>query len=636
MLMTRREHLGLLGLLAAGAASRPFRAFAAGADGGRPSPRFGVQLYSIHKIFWNEPEKILAALKEAGYDGVEFAGYAGRSAKELRKLLADAGLAGAGTHVNGNIALVGDELKRTLDFCAEAGIESVTTPHAKCDSADAYRRFGHAMGLAAEAAAAYGIKVGIHTTYHHFTTKYGDETAWDVIYSDASPLLQQQVDTSNTFNTGTDVVALLRKYRNRHHSIHLKENVPTEDGVFGVPPTDGGKIVPWKEVFDYMATETGHKWYIVEAEGRPDSLEPCVENRRWLKKHFALGAGAVASAASNAAAPASRLPRPEFAWSFLVHFGMNMWGDVVSKPSRGGLIKKHLTDDEFALVCGDDYLALDRVKFDEAVWRELSGKLRRDGCNQIVIDVGEFLKYPSHPELAVKGSWEPGRLAAEVRRLNGMGFEVVPKLNFSCCHRKWLGPYARMISTPKYYEVCADLIRDTIEVFKGTRLLHLGMDEEQMTSYQSYNSLLVARQGELWWHDALWLVKEVEKHGVRAWMWHDYLRKGRIEDFAKRMPKSVVQSPWTYQVDDGDKYENLLWTFKALAGAGYDTVPCSSHCYGGDRGFVKIAGWCRKNMDPAHWKGYMMAPWMQTGAAYRRLLLRGSELIAKARREAGA
>ena len=59
-------------------------------------------------------------------------------------------------------------------------------------------------------------------------------------------------------------------------------------------------------------------------------------------------------------------PKPEFAWSFLVHFGMNMWGDIDSKPNRQGLIKKRLTDEEFALVCGDDYLALDRVRFDRS------------------------------------------------------------------------------------------------------------------------------------------------------------------------------------------------------------------------------------------------------------------------------
>ena len=70
---------------------------------------------------------------------------------------------------------------------------------------------------------------------------------------------------------------------------------------------------------------------------------------------------------------------------------------------------------------------------------------------------------------------------------------------------------------------------------------------------------------------------------------------------------------------------------RTLSKGGYDTVPCSSHCYGGDRGFVKLAEWCRDNMDPEHFIGYQMAPWMQTGEAYRRLLFRGSALLAEAK-----
>ena len=156
-------------------------------------------------------------------------------------------------------------------------------------------------------------------------------------------------------------------------------------------------------------------------------MEMC---RREFVKGVAAASVVLGRAACPHAAVAQQPPQPSFAWSFLVHFGMNMWGDIVSKPSRDGLIKRRLTDEEFALVCGDDYLALDRVRFDENLWRDLSEQLRRDGCNQIVVDVGEFLKYPSHPELAVKGSWSVEKLRAEIARLRGMGFEVIPKMNF--------------------------------------------------------------------------------------------------------------------------------------------------------------------------------------------------------------
>ena len=242
--------------------------------------RYALQLYSINKIFWKDPEMILVALKAGGYDGVEFYNYNGMSARDLRVMCDDAGLKAMGTHLNGDVALVGDELKRTLDFAAEAGFESVVTPHAKRDTEDGYRKFGHDMGLAAEAADAYGIKVGIHSTYHHFTTLYSGTTAWDVIYSEASPKLYQQIDTANTFHTGYDVVGLLAKYSGRHFSVHMKENVPTVDGVLGVPPTDGGKCVPWNEVVSTLRADDSLKWWIVEAEGRTDSIEPplkCVD-----------------------------------------------------------------------------------------------------------------------------------------------------------------------------------------------------------------------------------------------------------------------------------------------------------------------------------------------------------------------
>ena len=143
----------------------------AGLNGAASKPRYGLQLYSIHKIFWKEPARILAALRAGGYDGVEFYDYNGLSAKALKKLCDDAGLKAMGTHLNGDVDLVGDKLKKTLDFAAEAGFESVVTPHAKRNTAGEYKKFGQAMGAAAEAADAYGIKVGIHSTYHHFTTR---------------------------------------------------------------------------------------------------------------------------------------------------------------------------------------------------------------------------------------------------------------------------------------------------------------------------------------------------------------------------------------------------------------------------------------------------------------------------------
>jgi hypothetical protein len=42
--------------------------------------------------------------------------------------------------------------------------------------------------------------------------------------------------------------------------------------------------------------------------------------------------------------------------------------------------------------------------------------------------------YPSHPELAVKGSWSPEKMKSELARLRALGLEPIPKRNFSASH----------------------------------------------------------------------------------------------------------------------------------------------------------------------------------------------------------
>ena len=356
------------------------------------------------------------------------------------------------------------------------------------------------------------------------------------------------------------------------------------------------------------------------------------------RRDFIAGAGAFSLAGCMTSREAAPTPKCGFIWANLVHFGRNMWGDVVSnKPrDRKGMTVAHLTDREFEEMGAEKYRRLDHIRFEEPFWRELSLKLKEDGCNMIVIDVGEFLRYPSHPELAVEGSWRPERLKAEVDRLHALGFEVVPKLNFSTCHHAWLKIYARMVSTPKYYEVCSELIRDTMDVFGNPRFFHLGFDEEHIPEYQPNSSLLVIRQGDLWWHDLYWFADEVQKYGSRPWIWSDFLRKNELPEFVKRMPRTIVQSPWAYAVKEPSLSQRRIRIFKQLTDSGYDTIPCGSNCCGVRENFPAMAEWCAKNLDPRYFRGMLMAPWYMTVSPLRRMHWEASDLIAEARRRIGA
>ena len=65
--------------------------------------------------------------------------------------------------------------------------------------------------------------------------------------------------------------------------MHMKENTPSEWGFFGVPPDDGGKLVPWNDLVDCLENEPSFKWYVIECERKPDSILPAEKNLNFLR-----------------------------------------------------------------------------------------------------------------------------------------------------------------------------------------------------------------------------------------------------------------------------------------------------------------------------------------------------------------
>src|SRR2546421_12207095 len=75
----------------------------------------GLELYSLRVECKTDLPGMLAAVSKIGYKGVEFAGYHGRTAAELRKMLDDNGLVACGTHTPFD-TVKGDKLKETVEF----------------------------------------------------------------------------------------------------------------------------------------------------------------------------------------------------------------------------------------------------------------------------------------------------------------------------------------------------------------------------------------------------------------------------------------------------------------------------------------------------------------------------------------
>ena len=255
--------------------------------------------------------------------------------------------------------------------------------------------------------------------------------------------------------------------------------------------------------------------------------------------------------------------------------------------------------------------AKDPLACDDEEWRFLTDRMAEKGFNMVLIDLNEGVRYDSHPEIGVRGAWSVGKLCRELARLRSIGLEPIPKLNFSAMHDEWLGDWGRMVSTPEYYRVCEDLIREVSEIFSRPRLFHLGFDEEDVRN-QSNHEYMVLRQGELWWHDLLWFVRTVEKTGSRAWIWSDYIWE-RHDEFLKRMPRSVLQSNWYY--DDGFDERAFRWPrircYLDMDRAGFEQVPTGSN-FVTPVNVAQMVTFAREHLDPSRLKGFLGTSWLRT------------------------
>ena len=305
-------------------------------------------------------------------------------------------------------------------------------------------------------------------------------------------------------------------------------------------------------------------------------------------------------------------------WAYLLHLSVHMWSDESTKPA-GWYMETPYNENN---------------NVDLATWDDTVRALGERRYNLVLVDVGDCMKYESHPEISSPDAWDKDFLKKKLDEMRAMGLEPIPKLNFSTGHDTWLKQYRRLISTPTYYKVCADLIREVCEVFGGPRLFHLGFDEEDPT-HQATHEMVIVRNGDLWWHDLFYLCRECEKYGARPWVWSDYVWHHE-KLFLEKMPKSVLQSNWFYgTIKDYPETERnyiAVRAYELLDQHGYDQVPTGStwNCI---HNMSQTVGLGKDRLSPDLLKGYMIAPWRMTVSASRFRLLDDAERLYLARQK---
>jgi len=218
----------------------------------------------------------LATVSKIGYKGVEFAGYHGRSAKDLRKMLDDNGLVACGTHTGYETILV-DKLKETVEFNHIIGNNFLIVPWMEGKTKEAWVEKAKLFNEVADKVKPEGMFVGYHAHAHDFE-KFDGVSAWDIFFGGTKKEVIMQLDTSNCCDGGADPVAVLKKYPGRARTIHIKAHGAGPEAVIGEDKVD------WKGVFGFCESVGKTDWYVVEHETSKDPLDAVRRNFEALKK----------------------------------------------------------------------------------------------------------------------------------------------------------------------------------------------------------------------------------------------------------------------------------------------------------------------------------------------------------------
>ena len=219
-----------------------------------------LQLYSVREEAAKDLPGVLEAVAKMGYDGVEFAGWYGHTATEIKKMLDANGLKCCGSHT-GIQTLLGDELAKTIAFNQEIGNKFLIVPGLSSEyngSKEAWLRTAGIMNDIADKLEPLGMYTGYHNHHTEFQPLDG-ELPWDTFFGNTKKRVVMQFDVGNAGHGGSDAAPFLKAYPGRALTVHVKE-YPYEMIV-------GEGQVNWPEIFELCETIGGTEWYIVEQEG---------------------------------------------------------------------------------------------------------------------------------------------------------------------------------------------------------------------------------------------------------------------------------------------------------------------------------------------------------------------------------
>ena len=248
----------------------------------------GLELYSVRETLKKDPNAILRAVAQMGYEGVEFYApyfdWTETQTKQTRKLLDELGVRCFSTH-NDETYLGPQNLSRTRDMNLILGSKYVVLASAgQKTSLTEWRSLADMLNHASERLEPAGLMAGYHNHQLEFTPIEGQRPI-EILAKQTKPSIMLQLDVGTCLEAGSDPVAWIRANPGRIRSIHCKDWSP--DAGKGYTVLFGEGVADWKNIFAAAEGAGGLEYYLLEQEGSRfsefETARRCLQNFR--EKH---------------------------------------------------------------------------------------------------------------------------------------------------------------------------------------------------------------------------------------------------------------------------------------------------------------------------------------------------------------
>jgi sugar phosphate isomerase/epimerase len=291
-LMNRRVFLGTASTVAAATLLTSRFSWAAGEH---KIEKVGLQLYTVRDQMKADFDSTLAKVASIGYKEVEFAGYFGRTPKQVRSALEKNGLTSPSCHVDYDVLAPGKWPAQieSAKMIGQSYIVNPWIPEELRKTDDDWKRAADTFNRAGAESKKAGIQLAYHNHWFEFLPVNGKRPYDMLLELCDKDLVKMELDLCWITVGGGDPLQYFERYPGRFPLVHVKDvkKLPpvtaagTQD--FGSSLKDmtevGSGIIDWKKIFA-KSDEAGIKHYIVEHDHPAQPFESIRISYEYLSK----------------------------------------------------------------------------------------------------------------------------------------------------------------------------------------------------------------------------------------------------------------------------------------------------------------------------------------------------------------